>query len=239
MKIMKNMKRILALFLCICMVAACWSAEPLQAASTLYTSDEEENKTYSLNDKKYTICYKDDFANKDDYLNALGEYKEHTCIIEWSENGLTPISGNQNSLFYGIKEAEEMENYSISADAKVSNNQKFTALVARGTKNASKSSDSITGYEFGIVGTKIIDSDEDGSADEYDFTFRLHQRGGNNKPLKGGNAASSVSKMLGTFNPETDTVNMRFDIETNSDGKVIMNCYAALNGEHTNIFLKI
>lgn len=234
---MKNVKRILALFLCICMVVTCWTAEPVQAASTLYTSDDEENKSYTLNGEKHTICYEDDFATETDYIDALGDYSTYTNKIVWSEGCLTPTTGNKNALFYGINDAESMQNYSISADVTVSNNTKFTALVARGTKNASTSSDAITGYEFGIVGSKIIDADEDGTAETYDYTFRLYQRGGRSTTLKGGNATYAVSEILEGFEAANDTVNMRFDIQTNSDGTVVMNCYAALNGgEEINVF---
>lgn len=237
MKIMKNVKRILAFFLCICVVAAYWTAEPVQAASTLYTSDDEENKSYTLNGEKHTICYEDDFATEADYIDALGDYSTYTNKIVWSEGCLTPTTGNKNALFYGINDAESMQNYSISADVTVSNNTKFTALVARGTKNASTSSDAITGYEFGIVGSKIIDADEDGTAETYDYTFRLYQRGGRSTVLKGGNATYAVSKILEGFDTANDTVNMRFNIQTDSDGTVVMNCYAALNGgEEINVF---
>ncbi len=217
---MKNVKRILALFLCICMVAACWSAEPLQAASTLYTSDDEENKSYTLNGKKHTICYEDDFATEADYNAALGSYSLHPYKIPWSADEVlaTKEKTTYNALFYGIKNAENMQDYSIIADVKMATaSGTYIALVAHGAKN-SDTGNGATGYEFGI--TNISSKP----------CFRLYQRGGAAKVLEGTNAAYPVANLIADYSAGTTVVTMRIDIYT-EDEQVVIKCSAAKKGE--------
>lgn len=217
---MKNMKRVLAFVLSICLVAVCWTAGPLHAASTLYTSDEVENATYSLNGKKYTICYEDDFENEADYNAALGSYATHAHKIPWSQGGIAPDGATKNALFYGIKDAENMQNYSISADVKMNTEAgNATALVVYGAKT-SNANNGAKGYEFGI--TNI-----DGTP-----SFRLHQRGGVNDTVvgKAGTTTYPISTTLnGTYTKGT-VITMRMDVRT-EENQVVIKCYAAFKGE--------
>lgn len=211
---MKIMKRILALALCICMVVACWPAEALQAETFLSAT---ETASYTLNGKKTTVYYEDDFAVEADYTAALGSYASNTSRLKWSNGGIAPDGSTRNAFFYGIKDAEQMQNYTVSADVKMGDSSKFTALIVYGTGNAT--SNSATGYEFGIV-----------KAGGKELLFRLYQRGGRNAALVGGTEAYAVEAKLPGYNYETDTVNMRVQVATDASGNVTFNCYAALNG---------
>lgn len=228
---MKNIKRVLAFVLSICLVAACWTAGPLHAASTLYTSDEVENATYSLNGKKYTICYEDDFENEADYNAALGSYATHAHKIPWSQGGIAPDGATKNALFYGIKDAENMQNYSISADVKLKSDGKFTALVAHGA-STSTTGNGAKGYEFGIVGLSV-DMDGDGTK-ETTPCFRIYPRGGDTTNMVIGGASkeyavSTIFEAKGYSYSTGDTVRLRLDIKNEADG-VVMNCYAKPEG---------
>lgn len=217
---MKKVKGLLAVVLCVCMVVACYPIQLLQAASTLY-KEQENVPSYTLNGTRTDVYYEDDFTTEETYTNALGAYANNTSRLKWSKGGIAPDGSTRNALFYGIKEAEKLQNYTLTADVKMNNETKFTALTVYGSGDTVGNASTATGYEFGIV-----------KDDQTNLVFRLYQRG-DTQYIAGGKADNYVGNYFSEtdFDYTTDTVTMRISVETNTEKNVVIfNCYAALNG---------
>lgn len=219
---MKKMKRILALILCVCIVAACWPAEATRAEENATTSDIS---TYYLNNEKATVYTSNYFSTEEKYNSALGTYATNSSRITYA--GLAGTTGTKNAVF----EAVSLQNYSISADMSITSlttNDNYGAVMAYSLSRGSSTANTY-GYEFAIMGNK----------DGQQQTFRLYRRSSSNsKVLQTSNAEDCnhlITKYFPQYQPGTDKVTLTLSASTNAES-VILECYATINGVTEHIF---
>ena len=96
---MKIRKRLLAILLCLCMLAGYLPAQTVKAQENEGVLD---TSTYYLNDEKTLVYTSSNFSTEEKYNSALGAYASSSYAIPWTENVLVN-SSTKNAIFSGLQ----------------------------------------------------------------------------------------------------------------------------------------
>lgn len=208
------MKRLLALLLSACLIAGIYlPTGRTKAASVLVKSDtaQADMMSYYLNNTSTSVYWATDFAEKTDYENALGTYPNTNHMLNWKDGSIYSADTTVSTLFYGVKEATSLQNYTVEADVTTN---KYMAVVAYGSPYGKTTGNkwNVEGYEFGVV----------------NGAFRLGYRS-NATGFKQLGTTTNVATLYSGYNVG-DTITLSLKAITQTDGIVILNCYAIYNG---------
>lgn len=216
-------KRILALFMSLCLVAGLGISELPTKAETGGGYSLNENKVlYTLSEKKCVEYYSDSLDTSEGYTKALGSYANYSYTMPWT-NGVIQASSDtlQHAFFNGITGGNNLQNYTVGADVTFTGSSNYFSVVAYGEGNGTNSN--TVGYEFAYVAYAS------GNSKPY---FRLAYRDGassTNFGATGGELYKYVKDIFTTYTLG-DLITMSLDVVTNADGSVTLNCYAEHKG---------
>lgn len=209
-------KRFIATVMCICIVAGvCWAAVPSEAGHTLVSADTSLAPEYTLNGENKYVYYSDDFSDIDGYQTALGTAKQVRPLTVQNGALIIPEQTPYFSMFTGIYDAAELQNYTVAADFTFVDETKYNGVVAYGSLN-SAGTDSY-GYEFAVVGGN----------------FRLYRRSVSNKGQLG---ESLAIKNQFTDYVVGDVIRLSLTAVTNAGNSVSLVCKAIHDGKEKVIY---
>lgn len=215
---MKMIKRLLAVILCVSMVAGIYwpgtvsKAEDVTDAEAVYSLNEDK-MVYALNGVKHVKVYEDNFlSSKENYDAAVGDYFYKDSAMDWQIGSLYvdyTEDTTKCTLFCGINEAQTLQNYSVSADVRV--NAGYGCVIGYGNPNEDSRWRPV-GYEFGVVNGK----------------FRIYRP--TSTPGQWGYGDGDDVTDHFTSYVAGAVITLRLEINTNSEGNTELKGYAEYGG---------
>lgn len=218
-------KRILALFMSLCLVAGLGISELPAKAETGGGYSLNENKVlYTLSEKKCVEYYSDSLDTSEGYTKALGSYANYSYTMPWT-NGVIQASSNtlQHAFFNGITDGNNLQNYTVGAEVTYTGTEKgpHFSVIAYGQGNGVNSN--TVGYEFSYLAY--------GNSNAQPY-FRLAYRDGGSVTQFGTSGGELWTYVKTEFTTYTlgDNIIMSLQVNTNEDGSVTLKCYAEHKG---------